>query len=59
MKQRVKDLIQGLMCRFNRHEYTVRLAFSKAGCNLSICRHCGKSQAYAQKLENSNHVAPL
>jgi hypothetical protein len=59
MKQRVKDLIQGLRCRFNRHEYTVRLAFSKAGCNLSICRHCGKSQAYVQKLESTSHVAPL
>jgi hypothetical protein len=29
MTQRVKDIIQGLMGRFNRHKYTVRLAFGQ------------------------------
>jgi hypothetical protein len=44
MKERAKSFIQGVMCRFNRHEYIVRLVFSKAGCNLKTCRHCGKSE---------------
>ncbi len=59
VKERVKGIIQGLMCRFNRHEYIVRLAFAKAGCNLRTCRHCGKSQVYAQEFESSNHAASL
>jgi hypothetical protein len=44
MKKRMKGIIYGLMCRFNRHEYVVRLIFSEAGCDLKTCRHCGKAE---------------
>jgi hypothetical protein len=44
MRKRMRGIIHGLMCRFNRHEYIVRLTFSKAGCDLKTCRHCGKAE---------------
>ncbi len=42
MKQRVKRVLQVIMCRLNRHEYIVRLALNATGHDLRNCRHCGK-----------------
>jgi hypothetical protein len=44
MKEKVRGMVHGLMCIFNRHEYIVRLTFGHARCDLKTCRHCGKSE---------------
>jgi len=42
MKQRVKSIVQGLMCILNRHDYIVRIACHTTGHNLRTCKNCGK-----------------
>lgn len=48
MKEEMKDIIRALKCKFNRHEYVVRLTFSK-GCCLKTCTRCGRSEAAGQE----------
>jgi hypothetical protein len=44
MKEKLKDIVRVLRCKFNRHEYIVRHTLNK-GCDLKICTHCGRSEA--------------
>ncbi len=48
MKKKVKDIVHVIMCRFDRHEYVVRLRLNKR-YGLKTCTHCGKSEAAGLK----------